>query len=143
MPNPPVGKWPEMAIYPLLCECERSVSIFAVTENGIYASVVFDNFIRHCSFPDRKHPKRLSGLLLELLGIHCSITPVDFCESLSNADTGKKSKIIRESVVQSHALHGERFRNTPKKSSSGQPLNVGIKIVRMETASWNTRWRKH
>ena len=54
--------------------------------------------------------QRISGPLLDRVGIHCEVPLVDFRELSSNTAGGEKSETIREQVVQAQRIQQERFR---------------------------------
>ena len=54
--------------------------------------------------------QRISGTLLDRVGIHCEVPLVDFRELSSNTGGGEKSETIRERVVQARRIQQERFR---------------------------------
>jgi magnesium chelatase family protein len=91
----------------------------------------FNHPEKECSCPPgmvQKYLNKISGPLLDRIDLHVEVTPVAFNE-LSAAETGEKSEVIRQRVMQARLLQLERYKHNADVYSNAQMGNRMLKEI--------------
>ncbi len=74
----------------------------------------------------QKYLNKISGPLLDRIDLHIEVTPVPFNE-LSKAQTSESSKDIRQRVIKTRLIQGERYKNEQQIHCNAQMKTAHLK----------------
>ena len=85
----------------------------------------------------QRYLNKISGPLLDRIGLHVEVTPVAFSE-LSSQRTSETSEVIRDRVIKAREIQAERYKDQPGVYANAQMSSKMLKeICRINTVGQN------